>query len=174
LIFSEELQELKLPEELSIVGSGPKGVETARHLTGSICGVNQAIELPLYCDYWFISDCSLAGTQWFREACMQRLDLVRIFHQGLSSYTPYTFVPDADCEKTTVLGACLKTFVSLGVQKISLCGFDLEGTENYNGPGIRIAGNLESKAKRCSQLIRKLRKEYGTEFISLTPTTLEI
>jgi len=174
VFFSQLLKKHRLlSDSITIVGSGPQGLTAISNLNGIICGVNQAVELPSECHYWFISDCSLASAPWFRQNCLRK-ELVRIFHQGLGNYTDYTFLPDEDCEKATVLGACLKTFVLLGAKRIQLCGFDLKGTGNYNGPTTRPAGNLEKKAEKCSRLMARFHEEYNVEFKSLTPTTLVI
>lgn len=168
--LSKKLQNVKLPD-IIIVGSGPLGENVARGLnTQIICCVNQAIELPKKCDYWFISDCSLANTDWFKRACLRYRNANRIFHQGLSNYTDLWFTTDEDCEKATVLGSALKVFYLLGVKNITLIGFDFEGVSNYNGPGIRTKGNLEQKARKCEMLIKK----FNLNVKSLTPTRLNL
>lgn len=171
--------DFKVPNSIIVLGSGPKGEQIARNLDTSkyiIC-TNSNLLLPKKPSIHIVKDKDIPLRPWWKD--VENINCTKVYSRLVPNNIKRDYTFDRSelgkiNSQTTISGVALHMAAILGAKKITLCGIDMIGQNNFDRKNVRRPYDLDMVRPRVQKLIDYIKDFYGVEFDSLTETTLKL
>jgi len=188
---------VKFPEKVCILGSGPKGKKFYDKIPKdyTVVAVNRAVLIPsIKPDIWIMNNLNSSNMAWFLKA-NKNFKGLKIFRKDTSlnyGNAKYYFDALSSSEdqlsekdfrpidgkvrsKGTVAGCAIQIAYNLGAKEILLCGIDMSGDKYWDGTANQAKhSSTWPTTKKLSFLINELNRRKNIKISTLSPTKLKI